>query len=122
MPHACLQPLNGRFPYRKWALKLPTVDTWRYGSNSDRTITRFEVFLQLFPSLALNTMVFSTNHNLKKNCDQKTNRQELLRFIGINILATKYEWNDRSDLWSKTKPSKYEASPDFGTLIGISRN
>jgi hypothetical protein len=28
MPHECLQPLNGCFPYREWALKLPTGDTW----------------------------------------------------------------------------------------------
>jgi Transposase IS4 len=98
----------------EWALKLPAGDTWRCGSNSDRTITRLEVFLQLFPSLALNTMVFATNDNLKRNnCDQKTSRQELFRFIGIVILTTKYEWNDRSDLWSKTKPSNYEATPDF---------
>lgn len=37
-------------------------------------------------------------------------------------MTTKYEWNDRSDLWSKAKPSKYEDAPDFDTLTGMSRD
>jgi hypothetical protein len=31
-------------------------------------------------------------------------------------------WNDRSDLWSKTPSTKYEAAPNFGLLTGMPHN
>jgi Transposase IS4 len=99
MPYASLQPLNGNIPYREWGFRLPTGDTWRYGSNSDTTITRLEVFLQLFPPLALNIMLTTTNDNVKgNNVDLPSTKQELLKFIGTIFLTTKYEWNKRVDM------------------------
>jgi hypothetical protein len=65
MPHACFKPLNDYIPYMEWARKLPNGDSWLYTGNSERTITRLEVFLHLFPPLALNTMLFTTNNSLK---------------------------------------------------------
>lgn len=66
MPYHSLKPLNGNIPYREWGLKLPTGEIWRDGCNSERTITRLDVFLQLFPPLALKTLLFATNNQLKK--------------------------------------------------------
>jgi Transposase IS4 len=48
-------------------------------------------------------------------------RTELLKFIGVIVLSTKYEFCNRSDLWSVRSKSKYEMTPQFGTLTGMKR-
>ena len=96
MPEASERPMNGPIPYKEWGLKLPTGDIWRDSCNTDSSISRLDVFLQMFPTEALNTMHSTTNDYIKReenNNIQTTTKQELLKFIGIIILSTKYEWN-----------------------------
>jgi Transposase IS4 len=45
---------------------------------------------------------------------------EILKFFGIMILCTKFEFRSRSSLWSTTSVSKYIPAPSFGTT-GMSR-
>lgn len=124
MPHQILLPLNGRMASYEWGLKLPTGEIWRENANTDETIQRLDVFLQLFPTKALNNLHIETNNNIRCNNynDYLTTKTELLRFIGIILLATKYDWNDRADLWSTTNPSKYVNAINFGKLTNMSRN
>ena len=124
MPHASQRPLNGPIPPRDWGLKLPTEQVWKDGCNYDSSISRLDVFLQMYPTAALNIMHQATNDNIKRNSNNNmtATKQELLKFIGIIILSTKYDWNDRSNLWSTTNASKYEMAPNFGEKTGMSRN
>ena len=45
----------------------------------------------------------------------------MLKFIGLLILSTRFEWNHRSDLCAETPPSKYEIAPQFGRRTGMKR-
>ena len=38
----------------------------------------------------------------------------MIKWFGINILATRFEFGDRSSLWSTVSQSKYRSAPDFG--------
>ena len=68
----------------------------------------------MFPNRQLQDMFVLTNKQLNKKRYKETKKSELLKFIGIIILATRYKWNNRSDLWAETAPSKYEALAQIG--------
>jgi Transposase IS4 len=113
--------VNGVIPYREWGLRIPTGETWREGVNGDESITRLEVFLQLFPPRQLSDLFTLTNVQLRAKHYRETTKTELLKFIGVIILCTKYEWNNRSDLWAEHPASKYEVSPQIGKRTGMKR-
>jgi hypothetical protein len=87
--------INGQVPYREWGLHIPTREVWRDGDNSDETITHLEVFLQMFPTQQLNNTFTLMNIQLNDRNWKETTKQELLKFIGVVFLCTKYEWNNR---------------------------
>jgi len=50
-----------------------------------------------------------------------TTRGELLRFIGVTILATRYEFGSRAELWSNKPRNPYLIAPAFDERTGLSR-
>ena len=112
---------NGAIPYREWGLRLPTGEVWREGCNDDETITRLDVFLQMFPSRQLISCWQLTNIQLQKKNYKETTKQEVLKFFGVILLASRYEWNKRSDLWMEHPPSKYEVAPAIGKKTDFRR-
>jgi Transposase IS4 len=78
----------------------------------------------VFPARAFQVIYLATQNNIHANQrnNKKTSWQELLKFFGIIILMTKYDFDDRRDLWSKNAGSKYEYAPQFGTLTGMVRD
>ena len=123
MPHQILLPLNGQMASYQWGMKLPTGEKWKDNSNSDGDIKRLDVFLQLFPPKALNNLLIETNINIRNNNSQDlTSKSELLKFIGIILLGTKFDWDSRADLWSTINPSKYVPAANFGKVTNMSRD
>jgi Transposase IS4 len=103
--HSIGSSINGMAPYRKWGVRLPMGGVWREGCNSDETISCLDVFLQMFPVCQLNDMMLFTNQQLQKKNYRDTTKTELLKFLGALILCTRYEWNNRLDLWAETANS-----------------
>jgi Transposase IS4 len=120
-PNACLQQLNGPVYKRDWQVQTTNGDTWTDACNVDESISRLDVFLQMFPPEQMQTMLRCTNHILIKESRQPTTSGELLKYIGIIILATKFEFTKRSSLWSVHPIEKYEPAPNFGRT-GMNRN
>ena len=50
-----------------------------------------------------------------------TSRGEMLKYFGIMILSTRFEFGARRDLWSTKSSTKYIPAPAFGQT-GMSRN
>ena len=46
----------------------------------------------------------------------------LIKFFGIIILGTRFEFLSRSDLWSTESVSRFVEAPKFGEMTGMSRN
>jgi hypothetical protein len=46
---------------------------------------------------------------------------ELLKWFGVLILITRFEFGNRRDLWSNTAPYKYIPAPDLGAT-GMARH
>jgi Transposase IS4 len=113
--------IGGRVPSRRWHIKTPIGDHLSFGSNITKRMSRLDVFLLMFPPNQLDVMCRETNIILDFYHKPKTTKCELLKFFGIIILATRYEFQSRRNLWSEKPTSKYLSSPAFGSKTGMSR-
>ena len=41
----------------------------------------------------------------------------MIKWFGIIILATRFEFGDRASLWYTVSQSKYRSAPDFGKIV-----
>jgi hypothetical protein len=109
-----MRSVNGDIPFKEWGLRIPTGDIWREGDNMDKSISRLDVFLQLFSKEQLHDTYIPTNVKLCSKKLRETTKSEILNFFGILILITRYKLNNCSDLWSETGLSKYKTPDQLG--------
>ena len=67
------------------------------------------------------TMVENTSANLTMANKTPTSIGEILKWIGVTILITRYEFGQRSSLWSNESGSKHIPAPNIGYRTGMSR-
>ena len=77
--------------------------------------------LRLFPTNRLRLMTLYTSQQLVKHGEKETNKGEMIKWFGIIILATCFEFLDRASLWSTVSQSKYRNAPAFGKT-GMNRH
>jgi hypothetical protein len=82
--------------------------------------SRLDYFLLMFPLLQLNKIGRLTNLHLAKKRRRLTTVGEVIKFFGLLILTTIFEFGRRSSLWSTSPFSKYHGVPCFGKT-GMSR-
>ena len=78
----------------------------------------------MFPPRQLTLMLQQTNLQLRKQHAQEVSKSELLKFFGLLILTTRFQFQSRRDLWNTNwlDPfNKYVPSPQFGRT-GMSRH
>jgi hypothetical protein len=123
-PQLCLQDINGTFFYQEWGLRCAVTNSvLRRGCNLEGHYSRLDIFLYMFPPQQLTLMLEATNKQLTSNPEMRCNPTtigELLKFLGIVILTTKFKFTSRASLWSTTPATKYELALDFGRF-GMSR-
>eukprot|EP00171_Calliarthron_tuberculosum_P014505 IDg14505t1 len=62
-------------------------------------------------------MVEWTNVQLSRRCVHVTSVSELLRFIGVLVLLTRFKFGCRRSMWATTSKFKYIAAPNFAAII-----
>ena len=118
---ATKQDIGGRVPFREWSQKTTVGEEITAGCDVNCRRSRLDYFLLMFPPTQLQEMCRLTNFQLNKKEARETTIGEILKFFGIMILATRFEFQSRASLWSNTAPSKYIPAPSFGRT-GMSRN
>ena len=109
-------PLNGIVPRRYWSVTHVTGS--RIAENQGATgLTPYDYFSWMFPMSHLRTIVDQTNLNLARHAKQVTSPSEILKFFGVLVLMTRYEYGDRRNLWSTTSSSKYVTAPNFTRIM-----
>jgi len=84
-------------------------------------LSRLEIFYQVIPREQIDLMIELTNNNLAGARVKSITEGELIKFLGLVVLATRFEFGARRELWSQTKKTKYEDAPAFGRT-GMPRN
>jgi Transposase IS4 len=78
-----------------------------------------DYFMAAFPPTALKHILTLTNKSLRKNGGKEI---ELLRFFGVVLLITKFDFGQRDKLWNSVPTFKYIPSPQFGIQTGMCCN
>ena len=65
-------------------------------------------------------MVKYTDKQLKQNGGDELSKSELLKFLSLCILITRFQFSSRRNLWSTTATSKYVPAFRLGQLAGMS--
>ena len=85
-------------------------------------MTRLESFIFMLPPNQLTEMVRITNRELKGNEEKSMTIGDMVKFMGIFILITRFQILLRQYLWSQTAPSKYVPEFKLDQLTGMDCN
>jgi hypothetical protein len=108
-------PVNGLTQTRTWHAKDSLGSVYDDGCDPNGAKhSRLDYFLLMFPPKALTNIVDLTNHMLQANGHQATTTEEVIKFFGLIILATRFEFGHRASLWSAHSISRWHKSPEFG--------
>ena len=113
-------PLNGSTAQRPWKVIGPTGDVLIQG-NPKYEMEPYDFFMWMFPQDHLTAITELTNVKLEKGNLLRTTAGEILRFFGVLILMSRFEFSSRRSLWSTESVSKYVPLPQFGKIISRNR-
>ena len=110
-----LDHINGSICDKEWGVKASN-GLVLIPSNKEASagMSRLDFFMLMFPPNHLLKIFQLTNTQLAKVRQKETNRQEILKFFGILVLMTRFEFGSRASLWSTFAPSKYVPAAHFG--------
>jgi Transposase IS4 len=112
-----LAPVGGAVPRRTWSMRTLSGESIVEGGDSgsfDSTRRHYDYFMAVFPIDQLMRMVRLTNEKLNLKKRPCTTTAELLQFIGLHILGTRYEFGSRAELWKQRRPTAFLFRPHLG--------
>ena len=113
-------PSKGR--KKTWRMRTPSGSYIYEGCDEATTMSRLDFFVLMFPPTQLKKTVLYTNEQLRKKGGDDISMSELMKFLGVCILITRFQFSSRRNLWSTTATSKYVPAFRLGQLTGMSRN
>jgi Transposase IS4 len=117
-----LESVVGTFSSRTWSIGTISVETIVEGDDSgsfDPPRRLYDYFMAVFLPDHLLRMVRLTNERLITKKRPCMTAAELLKFIGVLILGTRFEFGSRADLWKTEATSRLFNSPAFGRETGM---
>ena len=113
-------PVNGNYHSRNWAVKTRMGYMLGCGGDHQNSYSYLEYFLMLFPPEQLQLILQLTNNELAMARKNYTTAGEIVKFFGVMLLVTQFEFGSRASLWSNVTTNKYIPAPSFG-LTGMPR-
>ena len=93
----------------------------RRGGDHQNSSSHLEYFLMLFPPKQLHLILQLTNNEMAMARKIYTTAGEIVKFFGVMLLVTQFEFRSWTSLWSSISTNKYIPDPSFG-LTGIPQN
>ena len=90
------------------------------GGDHQNSYSSMEYFLMLFPPEQLQLILQLTNNELAMARKNYTMAGEIVKFFGVMLLVTRFEFGSQASLWSNMSTNKYIPAPLFG-LTGMPR-
>ena len=84
-------------------------------------MSKLEVFILMFPPNHLIKIIALTNVRLEAKGHEDITNVELVKFFGIIILGSRYEFGSRRDLRATTSVSRFFDAPNFGARTCMRR-
>ena len=118
--HATKLPVNGNYHSRNLAVKTRMGYMLGQGGDHQNSYSCLEYFLMLFPPEQLQLILQLTNNELAMARKNYTTAGEIVKFFGVMLLVTRFEFGSQTSLWSNVTTNKYIPEPSFG-LTGMPR-
>jgi len=121
---AVTEPVDGPVSTQGWSVRTLSGEVIHGEGDTighERTWTPYDYFMAMFPHKQLALMVRLTSSKLETRDMRPITGRELLKFVGVTMLATRYEFCARADLWATKARNKYLIAPDFGERTGLPR-
>jgi len=118
-----LHDVNGPTTVKMWRMTCQWTGRELSEGCDNGCITKysaFDCFMACFPKSQLLWMVDRLNDQLVRNKKAPTTVGELLKWFGVLMLITRFEYGTRAEVWSDIPRCKYIPAPNFGQT-GISR-
>jgi hypothetical protein len=113
--------VNGPIVEQDFAIKTPIGETITRLSDRNGNKSRLDYFMLMFAPSELTLINTLTSEQLVKDNEKSTTKGEILKFFGLLIPITRFDFTQRSSLWSNVAPSKYIPAPALGKT-GMSRD
>jgi Transposase IS4 len=113
-------PIGGPVIRRPWSVRRLQGDVISESTDLS-SLTPYDYFFAMFLYAHLGGIVLLTNVNLLQQKRALISVGELLKFFGVLVLMTRFEFGKRHDLWKTSPISKYILAPAFGNT-GMPRN
>ena len=111
-------PVDGNYHFHNWAIKTRMGYMLGRGGDHQNSYSCLEYFLMLFQPEQLQLILQLTNNELAMERKNYTMPGEIVKFFGVMLLVTRFEFGSRASLWSNTSTNKYIPAPLF-TLTGM---
>ncbi len=109
-------PLNGTVRRKHWSVSCVTGQQVSEGCGV-ADMSPYDYFLWMFPMSHLPAIVSLTNEQLARHAKPATNASEILRFFGVLVLMSRYEFGPRRELWMTSSANKYIPAPNFTRIM-----
>jgi len=120
-----LHPIGGPLSRKPWSVRALGGDIISEGGHAvgfGRTRTLPDYFFTVFPQDQLTRVTELTSTKLESRRLLPTSPGEILNFFGILILATRFQFGSRADLWATVARSKHMPVPAFDARTGMPRH
>ena len=116
--------VNGKYPAKYWKM------TDQYGRGREYTpgcdhgkdeLRPIDYFLACMPKEQLQEMESRTSVKLAKHGKSPTSVGEVLKFFGVLILCTRFEFGNRASLWATESFTRLIPPANFGYTTGMPR-
>jgi len=117
-----MQPVGGPVATQSWSVPILGGEVIHEEGDSigpGRVGRPYEYFLEMFPHKQMVLMSHLTSTKLTAWGMRPTTVGDLLNFIGVTVLSTRYEFYARADLWVTKAGKKYLVAPAFGERTGL---
>ena len=104
-------PVNGNYHFRNWAIKTRMGYMLGQGGDHQNSYSHLEYFLMLFPPEQLQLILQLANNELAMARKNYTTAGEIVKFFGVMLLVTQFEFGSQASLWSNTSTNKYIPAP-----------
>ena len=106
-------PVNGNYHSHNWAVKTMMGYMLGQGGDHQNSYSRLEYFLMLFPPEQLQLILQLTKNELAMARKNYTMAGEIVKFFGVMLLVTRFEFGSRASLWSNVTTNKNIPAPLF---------
>jgi Transposase IS4 len=118
----CESDINGTVNPIEWSFKDEMGEDMSGDDDVGCELSVLDYFIACFPPNAMKHILYLMNKKLEEDEQPEMGMGELLKFFGVLILISRFEFSNCRDLWSPKSNNRFIPSPAIGMTTGMSKH